>query len=607
MKELYQDYFGFDNKPFNVTPDPDFLNYSEQHKEALAHILYGVTERKGFVLLTGRVGSGKTTICRAFLRELDDQIKTALILNSTMNFQELLATIADEFGLKLPPETTKKQYIDQLNEFVLEQYRQRNNLCVIIDEAQNLSPEVLENLRLLSNLETDKEKLIQTVLVGQPELNSLLNEQGLRQLKQRIAVRCHLSNLSREETREYVLHRLKQANPQKPIKVNKNIFKQLYKITRGNPRTINLLCDRVLMAAYVDESRTLNIDHLLRAGEDLLDEKKLEDADSGSSLTVRRLEKFTSRDSFTNKIFHAIRRGWVAALILAIVIFGFNLLLQSDPSDLTNLFINNSNVGDEPSLTELDETSSVTPVEEDQGLTAVEQKLANPWGVEHARTIDLSMEQSKLHGIARLASLRYGQLTGQKEPLKLTLLEFDEKLTLREIFTDYLPADTLYLENISFKKASQKTLPGLLLWEDDLGQRYLLSVPEEEKIWDPLSGWISPTSDKFESEMLLITNLNFNPNQIYREGQTVEAISHLQILLNAAGDYQLPGINSFGPLTRNAVIDFQNSEGIEVDGRVGPRTVLKLVEVAGAGQITWDELEIRNFFERFGEPDSVTD
>ncbi|MFP4687897.1 MAG: ExeA family protein, partial [bacterium] len=269
---MYTDFFGFKERPFNVTPDPDFIYYSDQHKEALAHMLYGVQDRKGFILITGRVGSGKTTLCRAFLRELEPTTSTALVLNTTMDSLELLKTIADDLGLDLPENAGVKKIVDAINKFVLEEYREGRNVCVIIDEAQNLSTEVLEHLRLLSNLETNKEKLLQMILVGQPELNNLLNRKQLRQLKQRITVRSFLSNLSQEETREYVLHRMNQAEPARPIQLDSKIFPRLYKASGGNPRAINLICDRLLMAAFVDETFSITCRHLRRALVDLADE-----------------------------------------------------------------------------------------------------------------------------------------------------------------------------------------------------------------------------------------------------------------------------------------------------------------------------------------------
>ncbi len=611
MKEVYQNYFGFDNKPFNVTPDPDFLYYSEQHKEALAHILYGVEERKGFILLTGRVGSGKTTICRAFLRELDERVKSALILNSTMNYKELLETIADEFDLELPDKPSKKLLIDRLNEFVLSQYRAGNNVCLIIDEAQNLALEVLENLRLLSNLETDKEKLIQIILVGQPELNSLLNRERLRQLKQRVAVRSHLSNLDQSETRNYVLHRLKQANPQKPIKVNPGIFSELYGVSRGNPRTINLVCDRMLMAAYIDNSRVLNRDHLVRAAEDLLEEETSEEAVVSSSLTLRRLHKFVHGKGL--KSFRSIS-WWVRVLAVCVVtvIVGYGILWGVGLIDSPNL------TGDSPAIKIPDslqdlflertaeipiEQEEITPQPEESAQPRVDRLAApNRFGIEPRGVVDLSVSESKLWCLARLASYRAAALEEfPSEEWKISLFE--------QMIEELLRVQQLTLKDREIEFFKESGFPGLLNWEDDLGERHLLLIPGEEALWDPLTGQIKVTSDKLEESWQnsgkLLLDVQLDPQKIYREGQTADAVQEIQALLNRAGDYNLPEIRSFGPLTRNSVMDFQSNHNLMVDGRVGPETLLRILQEADAGQIDWSWSKQQEFIEQFGDGDTV--
>jgi type II secretory pathway predicted ATPase ExeA len=279
---MYNEFYDFDQKPFNVTPDPDFIYYSEQHKEALAHMLYGVEERRGFLLVTGRVGSGKTTLCRVLLEELGDDTNTALILNSKMGPDELLRTIAEDFGANIPDDPSRKEVLDALNNYLLNAFENGENACVVVDESQNLSPEALEQLRLLSNLETEKQKLLQIVLVGQPELENTLNQPELRQLKQRIAVKSYLSNLNEQETREYVQHRIQVASKESPgLSMQERVFPKLFRATEGNPRAINMLGDRMLMAAYVEESRIVRPRHLNSAIEDLTsDVPEVEERDS---------------------------------------------------------------------------------------------------------------------------------------------------------------------------------------------------------------------------------------------------------------------------------------------------------------------------------------
>ena len=209
---MYPAYFGLSEAPFSITPDPHYLFLSKRHQEALAHLLYGAGENGGFLQLTGEVGTGKTTVCRAFLEQLPDRVDVALILNPALTVPELLHTICDEFGIPIPiGETSTKRMVDRLNQYLLHAHAQGRRPLLMIDEAQNLSAEVLEQIRLLTNLETPKHKLLQIFLVGQPELRELLERKGLRQVAQRITARYHLLPLNGKETRSYIQHRLAVA------------------------------------------------------------------------------------------------------------------------------------------------------------------------------------------------------------------------------------------------------------------------------------------------------------------------------------------------------------------------------------------------------------
>lgn len=207
---MYEAFYNFRERPFNLTPDPKYLFLSERHREALAHLLYGIRQRCGFILLTGEVGTGKTTLCRALLHSLDDDTEIALIFNPNLSAVELLQAVNREFGLPGLSES-RKVLVDELNAHLLERRRAGKNLVLLVDEAQNLIPPVLEELRLLSNLETESEKLLQIVLIGQPELKELLARPELRQLDQRMSVRYHLETLNLNETAAYIDHRLHVA------------------------------------------------------------------------------------------------------------------------------------------------------------------------------------------------------------------------------------------------------------------------------------------------------------------------------------------------------------------------------------------------------------
>ena len=255
---MYKAFYGLSDNPFSIAPNPHYLFLSDRHREALAHLTYGLGETGGFVLLTGEVGTGKTTVSRCLLGQLPDNTDTAFILNPSLTELELLATLCDELKIIYGDNPTLKQLIDHLSRFLLANHSKGRNTVLIIDEAQHLRPEVLEQLRLLTNLETDTKKLLQVILIGQPELQLLLKRQELRQLAQRITARYHLLPLNEDEIGLYVLHRLQVAGRFEPLFTGKAI-KVLQKYSGGIPRLINLLCERALMAGYA-QSR-LPIDH----------------------------------------------------------------------------------------------------------------------------------------------------------------------------------------------------------------------------------------------------------------------------------------------------------------------------------------------------------
>ena len=258
---MYREFFGLKEKPFNVTSDPNFLFFSRIHKEAFSHILYGIKERKGFLEITGEVGAGKTTLCRAILNQFDSNTKTAFIFNSNLPHLQLLQCILEDFGLVVT-QKNKAAMLRQLNGFLLEELTKRNNVVLVIDEAQNLEPSTLEEIRMLSNLETDNEKLLQIMLVGQPELKDKINSPRLRQLKQRIAVRFHISARQKDEVERYIYHRLTVAGSKGDIYFTEDAIDFIFKFSGGIPRVINMLCDKALLAAYVMETKNITLQNV---------------------------------------------------------------------------------------------------------------------------------------------------------------------------------------------------------------------------------------------------------------------------------------------------------------------------------------------------------
>ena len=246
---MYNRFFGFKERPFKLVPNPEYLYLSRIHEEVLAHLNYAVGYGEGFVEITGEVGTGKTTLCRMFLESLDENTTAAYIFNPKLDALQLLKAINDEFGLPSDTESVKV-LIDRLNAFLLEKKAQGKRVILVVDEAQNLSADVLEQLRLLSNLETTTSKLIQIILVGQPELGELLETEALRQLNQRITLICHLIPLSTSETREYIRHRIHIASRKPGLEFAAGAYRSIFKYTHGVPRLINIVCDRALLTAF---------------------------------------------------------------------------------------------------------------------------------------------------------------------------------------------------------------------------------------------------------------------------------------------------------------------------------------------------------------------
>lgn len=255
---MYNEYFGLEEAPFSITPDPRYLYMSEQHREALAHLIYGFNSNGGFVLLTGDIGTGKTTVCRCLLEQAPENSSIAFILNPKVNAEELLATICDEFGLQYPAGNRSiKVFIDLINDFLLDAHSKGRKAVLIIDEAQNLSTDVLEQLRLLTNLETNQHKLLQIILLGQPELRDKLARDDLRQLSQRIVARFHLEHLTKNDIGAYISHRLAVAGVKKQL-FPASTMKRLFQLSKGVPRLINVLCDRSLLGAFTQNRETVN-------------------------------------------------------------------------------------------------------------------------------------------------------------------------------------------------------------------------------------------------------------------------------------------------------------------------------------------------------------
>lgn len=268
---MYTEYFGLQEKPFTISPDPRYLYMSEHHREALAHLLYGITSDGCLILLTGDVGTGKTTVCRSLLEQLPENTNAAIIVNPKLSVQELLETICEEFGIDFNRNSSSvKSYIDAINSYLLEAHSQGKTTLLIIDEAQNLDMDVLEQLRLLTNLETDKAKLLKIILIGQPELQKKLENPEVAQINQRITSRYHLAPLSERDARSFIHHRLVIAGGGRMQFFSEKALAIIYQVSGGIPRLINILCDRALLGAYVEEKDQVSETVMRKAAAEVL-------------------------------------------------------------------------------------------------------------------------------------------------------------------------------------------------------------------------------------------------------------------------------------------------------------------------------------------------
>jgi general secretion pathway protein A len=306
---VYEQFFGFATKPFELLPDPDFLYPSRSHKRALTYLDYGIRERSGFILLTGEIGSGKTTIIRNLLRQKIENVIVSKVHNTKVESGELISLINEDFGLPVDGRD-KLTMLRDLNDFLIRQYAAGKQPVVVIDEAQNLSEELLEEIRLLSNLESGKSKLLQIILVGQPELRRTLSSESLIQLRQRISVNCQIYPLNREETEQYILHRMERAGKRDAAAFHSDALDLIAQKSRGIPRLINILCDYLLLTGYAAQTREIEATMVMEILEDLDFERQYWDykeptPDGALEQTDLKLEQF-ARD--TEKALKAVSR-----------------------------------------------------------------------------------------------------------------------------------------------------------------------------------------------------------------------------------------------------------------------------------------------------------
>jgi general secretion pathway protein A len=552
---MYCAFFGLQEKPFSVTPDPRFLFLSASHQEAFAHLRYGIGERKGFTEITGEVGTGKTVLCRALLERLGPHVQTALIFNSFLSEVELLRAINEDFGIPAAG-TTRKALIDELNCFLIRGFRDRRNAIVIIDEAQNLAPSVLEQLRMLSNLEAEGSKLLQIVLVGQPELRELLDRPDLRQLNQRIAVRYHIQPLDRRATADYINHRLLVAGSHGGIRFSRRALSRIYQDSQGIPRKINLLCDHALLTAYVRGTSVIDQPIVRHASAEL----------EGS--TVRDLRTSGMRARWRRRL---IAGGAAAGIALLLVgtfwRIGFHLTHLEGPAGTPSptersseaVQVEGSMAGPSPDLLEPARATS-------NGVQATMEPNNAEWPTVDIRLRALLWEYTR--------ALRQGG--GGKKPMLVTMAA-GFGLDVLPIWIDLHRLKRFRVASVmeTFSPAAIEPtffIPQALSSDhvelmDAFGNIQRFTNPELAKIWFGRAYLFYGSGTELQS--------------ILSQGKQGSELEALQRQLRELGYLVAAPSGTFDAETAAAVRRFQRDQHLQVDGVVGRATKIMLYHLSG--------------------------
>jgi general secretion pathway protein A len=535
---MYCDYFGFTEKPFTTTPNPRFIFLSKHHREAFAHLLYGIDNHAGFVELTGEVGTGKTTVIRSLLSQLDDQShRTALIFNPTLSPVELLRNINREYNIPWEG-LNRPELLDTLNRFLLSENREGRTITLVIDEAQNLEPAALEQIRLISNLETETDKLIQIVLAGQPELGRLLGRPELRQLGQRITVRYQLSPMDFEDTRAYIDHRIEIAGGWRAVSFTPGAMKRIYRYSGGIPRLINIACDRALLIAYTEEQREVT--------------------DRMAARAISEVRGDGTRRLFTTPRLAAAGFGLVViATVAGVVVMPRESGTKPPPAPVA--------------------------AKGAAGFPAPARTVLSPDLFDSLRSEQaaISERDSLVRAFNVLASLwRVPELAGEKELPRGGSLEPAARKRGLLFLKVTSSLDSLLLANSP--ALLEYSLPGVggkrfLALTGTSGDRFVVAPP--------LLGRTLYTRGEIEA---FWTGKGYIPWKNYlnlprltREGTRDATVADFQKLLGSAKAYDGPPTGIFDAATIAAVKRFQASRGVSPDGMVGSQTLILLYQATG--------------------------
>lgn len=628
---LYESYFGLKEKPFKLTPDPKYLFMSKQHQEALAHLTFGIQENKGFVTITGEVGTGKTTLCRSFLNYLDPNIKAAYIFNPCLTDVELLQNINDELSISSNSDS-KKYLIDELNKCLLKEKKAGNKVILVIDEAQNLEPSVLEQLRLLSNLETDTEKLIQIILIGQPELAKLLSRPDLRQLKQRITVNWELLSLDKEETSSYIQHRIKIAGGNGQLTFTRKAMKKIYQYSEGIPRMINVLADRALIIAFALDKRLINPKVIRYAIKDI-DQYVIKDIEKNRYKSKKTLMKRVAVISFlflfllSLGVFKYLSQKDVQSqLIKADLSSPDSAIAKTKPSTKEPPVLNAKQVSDNL-LKQKDAESEIAKSDLSQSdITEKTGSLPDEIPVLYAKNeVVNSLRESEIEFEIAKADTSADDITTNAElpseetPVLKTKPEFDYLLeeivdqsrlnAVVEILNvwDLPPLSPNELTRIKFLHLKEKrglsffeinanlerlTLfqyPPLLVFQTPLSEKraFLLLIEiKEDHLTFLFNGEKMRVSTQIAMEAwngnAYMFWINFeNIERISKNGYRAYDVIRLSKRLKVLGYYENNITDKFDDNLENAVINFQKENKLKVDGIVGKETKLVLYNKMG--------------------------
>ncbi|HIC91661.1 MAG TPA: AAA family ATPase [Syntrophaceae bacterium] len=549
---IYESYFGFTENPFNLTPDPKYLFLSQKHKEALAHLSYAVQERKGFVAIFGEVGTGKTTLCRAFLDMLSDEdYEVALIYNPALTSLELLRAINTEFKIDATKDSNRT-LIQELNHFLLKASGQGKNVVLIIDEAQDLDPSVLEQLRLISNLETDTRKLMQIVLIGQLELEDILRQRKLRQLDQRIVVRSHLRPFGLHETAKYIEHRLRIASGSNEIEklFTRAAYQAIHRYTKGIPRLINILADRALIVAYTLNKKKVTRKIVRKAIADLgeidrrvVRERFVKQITAMVGILVLLTIGWQLRDRINDTFLMVLGKAQNSKLSSKQVIPKGKL--QTEVTSAQNIPVETVTSQEASAVV----SSNLNPLLETlTALSAKETKLRavrviiNMWGLSTA--VDPSL---KFNTIASDLGMRMYQYDGNLSGIRA--LNYPAILELRlpeEMKAKYIALKHIKGDQGTFSLGNDMNLPLLTTDRFWYGRAYIFWKDFEE----------------------LATCIEY--------GDHTAEVAWIQKKLKSLGYYDSDITSIYGKKTKMAVADFQRNHHIRVDGIVGPETKMVL-------------------------------